>query len=245
MRFFQKILISIFICFFILNGKLESNNSDKNIPVVIIHGILSNPLIMKPLENKFQDAGYETYNYGYHSTENNIRQQGIDFAEWLNENIQYGKFYLVSHSMGNLVGREMENYDSTLQIIRWVMIAPPNHGSEYADTLDNIFFYKWITKTPGQELLATSDAHFKSLSPPDCEFGIIAGGKKNNKGYNPFIDADNDGEVRVDEAYLKGAEDFIILKHAHTPMLFYEDTFKQCLYFIENGCFNRDTDYTN
>jgi hypothetical protein len=237
MKYFKKIIILIFIFSTIFNVKLKSSDNDKDIPVVIIHGILSNPLIMKPLENKFQDAGYKTYNYGYHSTKKNIRQQGVDFAEWLNENIQYGKFYLVSHSMGNLVGREMENYDSTLKIIRWVMIAPPNHGSEYADTLDNIFFYKWITKTPGQELLATSDAHYKSLPSPDCEFGIIAGGKKNDKGYNPFIDADNDGEVRVDEAFLKGAKDFIILEHSHTPMLFYEDTFQQCLYFIEHGCF--------
>jgi len=52
------------------------------------------------------------------------------------------------------------------------------------------------------------------------KFGIIAGGKKNDKGYNPLIDADNDGEVRVDETYLKGAKDFIILEHAHTPMYF-------------------------
>jgi len=236
-KIFKKILISIFICFFILNGKSGSNDNDKNIPVVIIHGILSNSLIMKPLENKFQDAGYKTYNYGYHSTRENIHQLGIDFSKWLNENIPSKKFYLVSHSMGNLVGREMENYDSTLKIIRWVMIAPPNHGSEYADTLDNIFLYKWITKIPGQELLTTSDAHYKLLPSPDCEFGIIAGGKKNDKGYNPLIDADNDGEVRVDETYLKGAKDFIILEHAHTPMLFYKDTFQQCLYFIKNGCF--------
>lgn len=195
---------------------------------------------MKPLEIRFQEIGYTTYNYGYKSTSNNIHKLGIEFAEWINENIPNKKFYLISHSMGNLLGREMENYDSTLQIVRWVMLAPPNQGSEYADTLNNFLLYKWITKTPGQEILATSEAHYKSLPPPNCEFGIIAGGRKNNKGYNPLINADNDWDVRVDETYLAKMKDFIILKHSHTELLFAYDTFYQSLHFIKYGSFDKE-----
>ena len=83
MKTSKKIIIFIFILSIIFNVKLISSNNDEDIPVVIIHGILSNPLVMKPLENKFQEAGYKTYNYGYHSTRENIHQQGIDFSKWV------------------------------------------------------------------------------------------------------------------------------------------------------------------
>ncbi len=210
---------------------------DKTVPVVLVHGILAKRSVFWKMELRFERDGYTCYNYGYPSVKKTIEEHGQDFAAWVDSTLGDREFYLISHSMGNLVCREAFAGHPDLKIKRWVMLAPPNRGAQVADIWSNIRLYEWITRTPGQELRYSLADHFRNMPPPDCEFGIIAGGLQDGKGYNPLLDGDNDGEVRVSETYLDGALDHIILQHMHTSLLMFQDTYLQILHFLATGKF--------
>lgn len=225
----------IFIC--LIAGLSAEPVSEQNKNVVFIHGILAKPIVWHKMEQRFEKAGYRTFEYGYPSTSKGIQEHGNDFAVWLHETFGSQPFYLISHSMGNLVSREALASDTSLNVIRWVMLAPPNQGADVADLLNRLILYRWITRDAGQDLLASQLQHYMTLPPPSMPFGIIAGGKGDDQGYNPFLAGDDDGEVRVAETYLPGSADHILVKHAHTTMLWYDDTFLQAESFINNGHF--------
>jgi hypothetical protein len=54
------------------------------------------------------------------------------------------------------------------------------------------------------------------LGTPPFEFGILAGGKKDGRGYNPLLPGDDDGVVTVDSTRLAGARDFRIVPALHS-----------------------------
>ena len=119
------------------------------------------------------------------------------------------------------------------------MIAPPNQGSFMAQRLEDMDIYRWIFGPAGQQLPANNRAFFNNLPVPDCEFGIIAGGKGTEGGYNPLLDGDDDGTVRVEETKLEGAADFIVVNNIHTLILFDPETVEQTIHFLKNGQFKR------
>ncbi len=218
----------------------KDSTASQAIPVVFIHGILAKPIVWWKMEQRFKADGFQTIQYGYPSTKQSIKSHGKDFAEWVHHKLGDKPFYLVTHSMGNLVAREAYYADSSMNIVRWVMLAPPNQGAEVADILNRLILYRWITRTAGQDLLASETQHYMTIPSPAVAFGIIAGGKGDGRGYNPLLSSDNDGEVRVSETYLAGAQDHIIIRRQHTAMLWYDKTYELVLSFIRQGKFVRN-----
>ena len=53
----------------------------------------------------------------------------------------------------------------------------------------------------------------------ETEFGVIAGGVSDVKGYNPWIVGDDDGVVSVGETHLQGERDFLIINALHSTLL--------------------------
>jgi len=215
----------------------ELLHPDRSVPVVFVHGILAKRPVFWKMILRFEKDGFTCYNYAYPSVQKPIEEHGQDFAAWVDTTLGDREFYLVSHSMGNLVCREALQADPDLKIKRWAMLAPPNQGAQVADILNNIRLYEWITRTPGQQLRYSLAEHFRNMPPPDKPFGIIAGGLKDGRGYNPLLDGDNDGEVRVSETFLPGYEDHIILQHMHTSLLMFRDSYEQILHYFGSGRF--------
>jgi hypothetical protein len=120
-----------------------------------------------------------------------------------------------------------------------VMIAPPSRGSFAAQRLRDLDIYRWVLGPAGQQLPAENREFFDQLPEPPCQFGIIAGGRGTEEGYNPLIPGDNDGTVSVEETKLPGASDMIILKNTHTLILFDEEMAKQVVSFLKSGRFQK------
>ncbi len=100
---------------------------------------------------------------------------------------------------------------------RFVMLGPPNQGALLAETFADNILFKEITGDAGQELGRDWPQLEKRLATPDFQFGIIAGGKGNDKGYNPLLEGDNDGVISVETAKLAGAHDFV--RRADAPFV--------------------------
>lgn len=212
--------------------------------VVLLHGIANVPLSMKYLEKHIEDAGFKVYNFGYPSTDIPIEEAADRIREKVKALGPDVTINFVSHSMGNLVVRKM--FDEELPNLgRMVMIAPPNQGSLLAEQLRDLDIYRWIFGPAGQELPADRVAFFESLPIPPCQFGIIAGGRGTEEGYNPLLPGDDDGTVRVEETLLPGAADFILIHKMHTFILFDKDTAQQTIHFLKFGKFDKERPASN
>ena len=206
--------------------------------VVLLHGIANIPLSMKYLENNLEKAGYRVHNLGYPSTDVPIEEAAARVREKIVGFAGVDRINFVGHSMGNLVIRMVLGEDLP-GLGRFVMIAPPNQGSFVAERLENLDLYRWIFGPAGQELPADNRAFFDMLPVPKCKFGIIAGGRGTDEGYNPLLPGDDDGTVSVEETKLPGAADFIVINKTHTLILFAPETVAQTIEFLKTGHFKK------
>jgi len=207
--------------------------------VILLHGIASLPLSMIYLEDALEEEGYAVHNIGYPSTDLPIGEAAGLVRKKVQALVPSGTVHFVAHSMGNLVLRKMLEKEIP-NLGRIVMIAPPNQGSMTARRLRDLNIYQWIFGPAGQELSADRHEFFDSLPIPSHPFGIIAGGKGNEEGYNIALPGDDDGTVRVEETMLPGAADFILIDSTHTLILFDAETARQTIYFLKNGKFRKN-----
>ncbi len=229
----KKILLSLVIIGFFLPTAASADEI-----VVLLHGIANVPLSMSYLENGLTKAGYQVHNLGYPSTDETIEEASRQIMSQIGELAGGSVVNFVAHSMGNLVVRNMLKVGN-IRLGRIVMIAPPNQGSHAAERLKDLDIYRWFFGPAGKELSADNRTFFDNLPIPRCEFGIIAGGKGNNEGYNPLLEGDDDGTVRVEETRLPGAADFILVNNTHTLILFDPKTVEQTIHFLKFGKFKK------
>ena len=120
---------------------------------------------------------------------------------------------------------------------RFVMLGPPNQGALLAETFADNVLFKEIAGDAGQELGRDWPELEKRLATPDFQFGIVAGGKGNNKGYNPILVGDNDGVISVETAKLAGAHDFVRLPVLHSFIMDNAKVQQYVLSFLQHGYF--------
>jgi len=151
----------------------------------------------------------------------------------------------VGHSMGNLVIRRyladqtdvVKGKRPDKRIKRIVMLGPPNQGAELAEKLGDNPAFVAVFGTSGQQL----GKHWEELKPtlitPACEFGIIAGGRGDDRGFNPILTGDNDGIVTVASTRLAGARDFLLVNELHFSLFRSKSVQKYVAEFLQHGYF--------
>ncbi|OGS19609.1 MAG: hypothetical protein A2219_07415 [Elusimicrobia bacterium RIFOXYA2_FULL_50_26] len=206
--------------------------------VILLHGILDKPFIMARLENKLNNNGYAVVNWGYASTSQTIEEIARQLDNIVKREKKDVTIHFVGFSLGSIVARYYLTHYEPDNVGRFVMIAPPNHGSPMADQVYGYTWLRWLfgSKAIRQLRVANKD-FFDSMGIPACEFGIIAGGKGNDKGYRSSLPGDDDGTVCVESARLDGAKDFIIVNHPHAILVFSDDTIENIINFLETGKF--------
>jgi hypothetical protein len=120
---------------------------------------------------------------------------------------------------------------------RIVMFAPPNQGAELAEKLGRNQVFRMVFGSAGVQLARQWPELEKRLAIPACEFGIIAGGRGDERGWNPLLTGDDDGVVSVSTTRLPGAADFLVLPVSHTFLMQNAQVLECTLRFLEQGCF--------
>jgi pimeloyl-ACP methyl ester carboxylesterase len=220
--------------------------ADKNETVVILHGIAKTSSSMRPVELALQKEGYKTLSITYPSTDQNLdgiaahlREKHMNEAFWQNA----GTVHIVTHSMGGLVARRyLDTFKDDIpkdKLGRVVMLAPPNGGSEVADTIHKLAPYQWYYGPAGSEL--TSDAQARNKSDVYYELGIIAGTKEWPYFVAAFIvPGQSDGRVSVEKTRLDGMADHVSVNGTHTFIMDKPDVHKQILHFLKEGQFEHE-----
>lgn len=224
-------------------NKLREVEKDQSLPamsgkaVIMIHGIIRSSKSFSSMAAQFQKRGWTSVGFDYPSTRVSLE----DSAKYLHEVIEsldgIEEIDLVVHSMGGLVVRTyLGKYEPDQRIKRMVMMGTPNSGSPLADILQSNLLYQTVAGPAGQKL-GTDHEDILSLPIPQFEFGIVAGGRGDDTGFNPLIPGDDDGTVSVESAKLSGARDVIVVPVLHSFLMMKPDVISAVERFLETGAF--------
>jgi len=117
------------------------------------------------------------------------------------------------------------------------MIGPPNRGSELATSLGENKLFELLLGKAGQQLGPLWAWEVGSLATPPMEFGIVAGGCGDGRGFNPLLPGDDDGVVSLVSTHLAGAADFIVVPSLHNLLPRDYKVHEYTLRFLQHGWF--------
>jgi triacylglycerol lipase len=209
---------------------MPPDNPDRE-TVILLHGMGRSQLSMYVLGRRFEAADYNVHHFDYDDRKNTVAEISAQLKRHISETVVSKKYHLIGHSLGNIVIRHGFNEAYPAGLGRIVMLCPPNQKPYMAKLLQENFIYRLWTGVCGQEL--ASHDFYQNLPIPKVDFGIIAG----NKGQNLTFSEANDAVITVESTRLKGSKDWIVLPHAHTFIMNFEDTFKNARNFLKSGTF--------
>ena len=208
--------------------------------VIYLHGIGRTSRSMRPILNAMPKDGYVHVPFEYPSTRVPI-QQAAGYLHSLIESLtDVSRISFVVHSMGGLVVRRYLQDHRDPRIHRMVMLGTPNSGAELADMLKRNLIFQTVYGPAGQELVTDPNGTIGSLPTPDFEFGIIAGGKGDERGFNPLLPGDDDGTVTIASTRLAGATDFLRIPKIHSILMSDETATAAIQCFLEHGRFSME-----
>jgi triacylglycerol lipase len=208
--------------------------------VVLLHGLARGTSVMRPLARELAAAGFRVHNLDYPST----RATPESLVEVLHGEIARccaasGRVHFVTHSLGGVVLRAYLAAYPMPEIGRVVMLAPPNHGSEYVDIAGGWKLFQLLLGPTAAQLGTSPESLPNRLPPPDFEVGVIAGTGSINPLGDALIAGANDGTVSVASTQLAGMRDFIEVNRSHTFILRDPEVAQQAIAFLRVGRFAR------
>jgi pimeloyl-ACP methyl ester carboxylesterase len=209
--------------------------------VIVLHGLGEGRRSMRPLVDYLRNHIDATVlSFGYASTSAGIDDHGRSLAAVIKHLPATDGISFVGHSMGNLVVRRwmgLAAEDDLARVRRMVMLGPPNQGSELARKVAKISLLAALSNGAARELVLEWNRISQDLAVPPCPFGIVAGGKGDDRGYSSFLAGDDDAVVRVEETRLPGSHDFLLLPVHHAAMMKNSGVQQATAAFLNTGRF--------
>lgn len=210
--------------------------------VVLLHGLGRSSLSMKPMEWYLRAQGYEVRNLSYPSRRLSIPELG---NRWLPQRLQGFegnsdvRVHFVTHSMGGIVVRQFLSGARNCNVGRVVMLAPPNHGSEVADHLQKLRWFKKLMGPAAMALGSGPDSAPNALGPIGVETAIIAANRSWNPWFSAWLKGRDDGRVSVASTSLEGMKARVVLRSTHSGVLCKPEAWKTTAKFLETGSIAR------
>jgi pimeloyl-ACP methyl ester carboxylesterase len=217
----RKIYIAISVLF--LNTSCLLANSLDNKPLITIHGFTGAAWNMYYIAHPLEKAGMDVTHWDYPSRDKTIQEHAEDLVVLLNAKATKTPgqpIHFLTHSMGGLVLRAAVNHPECpleAKIGKAVLLAPPNQGTYWGRFIKKFYLVRYIAKDKsGHELMTELDFEHLGSFPDTMQVMVIAG----NFGFNPFIPTENDGEVTVEETFLKTPHHHVTLYAGHKSIIF-------------------------
>jgi pimeloyl-ACP methyl ester carboxylesterase len=208
--------------------------------VVLLHGLGRTDRAMRPLEDALVRAGYRVHNLAYPSLVKAPAELVEDVAAQVEECCASArKLHFVTHSLGGLLVRALLAERAPTNLGRVVMLAPPNHGSEYGDLAREARLSE-VEVAPAIVALGTDPQSFaRTLPAPSYPVGVIAGTRTVNPLDPVVIAGPSDGAVSVASTQLAGMADFLALDATHSSIRRKPEVHAQVIAFLRDGHFSR------
>lgn len=212
--------------------------------VIVLHGLGEGRSSMRPLVQHLRSRLAATVlSFGYASPKAGIDEHGRSLASVVAGLPQADRISFVGHSLGNLVVRRWMSLAPAAdlsRVHRMVMLGAPNQGSDLARMASRIWVLAALSNGAARDLVIDWAKVSPRLAVPPCPFGIVAGGKGDDRGYSTLLEGDDDAVVRVAETRLDGADDFLLVPVSHAAMMKHAAVQEATVSFLENGRFTAD-----
>lgn len=212
--------------------------------IVVLHGLGGFTAVMAPLAHRLrEESNCHVLNISYPSTQADLASHARGLASVLSHLEGVERIDLVAHSMGSVVVRyylgeaERSGEGPDPRLGRIVMLAPLNRRSERATWWGKSRLVSSVLGKSFEQLGVDWPEISDKLGVPPCEFGIVAGGLQNGRGYCLTLEGDDDGVVPVEETRLAGASDFAIVPARHEALLIDREAHDCVARFLETGKF--------
>lgn len=216
--------------------------------LILLHGLFRTRGAMTAMCKSVNDAGgFTTFCMGYPTTRGSVDSHARSLDSVVRSLEDMSEINFVAHSLGNLVVRNwLNNFAAEGRTLphgqtfgRMVMLAPPNHQPQIATQLIR-GPVTYVAGASAQELATGWEGLESKLATPKFEFGILAGGRGDDKGFNPLLPGDDDGVVTVERTRLAGARDFRVIPVLHTFFMDDKRAQELTLKFLNEGHFESD-----
>lgn len=184
--------------------------------VILVHGFGGRLGTLDKFHEPLREDGYATEAVAYPSTRQSVADHADGLVKVLTSLDGVKEVSFVTYSMGALVVRETlsrpEVKASGLVLNKIVMVAPPNQGLQLVSFIQDWWLYRVIATETGEDLKPNTASN---LPLPNTPMGIVAGVSRNQEGFNPLLDGNDDGVVRLDETTLSGVQDWTTVEANH------------------------------
>jgi len=206
--------------------------------IVLVHGLWMSGFQLKVLQHRLESQGdFRVVSYSYPSLSGGMSDHVRGLLE-LARKQRAGELHFVGHSLGGLVILRALELTDDLPPGRAVLLGTPSQGSRAAQGVARIVpFGKAIL---GAALNAECVEHSPREYQGHRDVGVIAGSMGVGLGrLFANLESAHDGTVLVEETYLPGAKDHIVLSISHTGMVFSSEVAEQAAAFLRGGSFRR------
>lgn len=213
--------------------------------VILLHGLSGTRGLMSEMERKLEAQGFCVINFGYASTKACVQELTVGLESVLRNLDGVHSVSFVGHSLGNLIVRHMLfrfeylGLEPPVAFHRMVMISPPNQGAHLADTLGQRRIVKLLRIKVIDQLaphVGWDDLN-RQMVVPNFEFGILAGGRGNDRGYFCCLPGDDDGLLTVRTYYLPGVTDYEQVGGLHQLLPKNDLAIEATIHFLKCGHF--------
>jgi hypothetical protein len=214
--------------------------------IVVLHGLFRTRSSMAMLGCALSKSGsYKSFCVGYPTTRGSVESHARSLDNVIRSLEGISEINFIAHSLGNLVVRHwLRDFAAAERMLpngqtfgRMVMLAPPNRQPKLATILVRGSLANFVAG-PAAEAMATGWEKLEpKLATPHFEFGVLAGGKGDGKGFNPILPGDDDGVVTVESTRLPGARDFRLVPVLHSFFMNDKRVHEYAMRFFEHGHF--------
>lgn len=204
--------------------------------VLLIHGVLMNPLEMRFLGNQLKKLGFKVHYISYQSVLKNSAQNSKIVYQKIKQ-LNLPNLHLVAHSLGGIIVMHLLEQFDDIPPGRVVMLGSPITGSYVARKVQ-----KWPIISPLLSQSMPNALSGENLPEWNCErdWGMIAGTRNQGLGVlTGGLDGESDGSVLMDETKHPKQTAHIKVKVSHTGLLFSKEVAILCSGFLNTGSFNK------
>lgn len=208
--------------------------------VVLLHGLARISNSMSELERKLERAGFTAVNISYPSLSRDVATLAAEAVGGGIETCRDNgaeRIHFVTHSLGGILLRYYLEKNVVSELVRVVMLGPPNQGSELVDNLDNVPGFDWLTGPTGSRLGTESGDIVNTLGPVSFQLGVIAGDINLNPLGFLLLEGPNDSVVSVTSTHVDGMDDHLVLPVTHTFMMRNNKVIDNTIHFLKVGNF--------
>ena len=202
--------------------------------VLLIHGILMNPLEMRFLGKQLEKSGFNVH-YVFYQSVLKTPAQNAKIIHSKIKNLKLPDLHIVAHSLGGIITMHLFDQFNDIPEGRVVMLGSPVKGSWVAQKVQN-----WPVVSP---ILARSMPN--ALSGKDIpewntnrDWGMISGTRNQGLGVlTGGLPEDGDGTVLLKETIHPKQTSQVSIHTSHTGLLFSKEVAVLTTQFLKTGTF--------